>query len=69
MSDSTPGFALETLLEVAEASAADVPKDLLRRLVLLQAAHQYDDDRELVIQETRRALEEFISQSAEEGLT
>lgn len=69
MNDSTPGFALETLLEVAETSATDVPKDLLRRLLQLQAIHQYDDDREIVLQETRRALVEFTIDSSRKDPT
>lgn len=69
MKESTPGFALETLLEVAKETAPEVPEELLRRLIRLQITHQYDDSREIVVQETRRALEEFVAEVSTMGVT
>lgn len=67
MSEGSKDFALETLLDVAREVAPDLPEDLLHALFHLQKQHQFDADRDLAVQETRRLLEEFIDMQQKSG--
>ncbi|WP_449284043.1 DNA modification system-associated small protein [Luteimonas yanweni] len=60
-------LSVETLLDVAERLKPEVPRELLLRLYSIQKSYQFDDNREIAVQETRRVLEEFIAERAKIG--
>lgn len=62
-------LGLDTLLLVARDIASDVPEELLRKVFALQRAHQFDDDRDVSLQDLQRALDDYVGQSTSNGKT
>ena len=62
--NQTRDLSVETLLDVATRLKPEVPPDLLLRLYNIQKRCQFDDNRDLAVQETRRVLEEFMAERA-----
>jgi hypothetical protein len=67
MSYLNPDNALEVLLEVRNAVAPELDETLLRDCYAIQKRFQFDRDREVSLDATRRLIEHVVEQEATAG--
>ena len=60
-------MALITLLSVAKDLAPDISEDLIRKIFMLQKAHQFDAERDVSLQDLQRLLDDYVSDLAGAG--
>lgn len=62
-------MALHTLLQVAREVSPQLPEELLKRIYLIQRAHQFEADRGASLQSMQRVLDAYLDQMAGGGET
>lgn len=60
-------LAFQTLLDVGQRTAPEVPQDLLRTIYQLQKNYQFDDSRDAAITAIQRVLDEHVDSLPIEG--
>lgn len=67
MSSAIPDDVLDVLLEVRHASSPELDEFLLRDCYAIQRKYQFDRDREIPLEATRRLIEGFVGDEARTG--